>query len=184
MRSRVSSVSIAALLVCLLALTAAGQAAKRGGNGKSCSLTLEKGTDRFGGDYENMETASAEACCKSCEDDDKCLSYAWSAQNKTCYLKSAVPSRSSNSNTTSGMKTSAVPPPGRCSLTLEKGTDRFGGDYTNLETKTAEACCTSCDGDRRCLSYAWNADTRRCYLKSSVPPVSTNRDVTSGARSQ
>ena len=74
-------------------------------------------------------------------------------------------------------------------LSLERGTDRMGGDYRGfaLREPDPQQCREACAADARCLAYTYvNPGVQRaeamCYLKNVVPAPRRDGCCTSGAR--
>jgi hypothetical protein len=74
-------------------------------------------------------------------------------------------------------------------MTVEKGTDRPGGDYRNfsLEKPQANDCRKACVADTQCKAYTYvkpgiQGPQARCWLKSVVPTPVTNDCCESGMK--
>ena len=150
------------------------------------SLSLEPGTDRQGLDYKSFEIdGGPEACQKACASEARCQAYTWTrpgvhGPKAVCWLKSGVPSPTSNANCVSGAKWSL--------LSLEPGTDRPGLDYKRLEIDGGpEACQNACASEARCQAYTWtrpgvHGPKAVCWLKYGVPSPTSNANCVSGAK--
>ena len=150
------------------------------------SLSLEPGTDRQGLDYKSFEIdGGPEACQKACASEARCQAYTWTrpgvhGPKAVCWLKSGVPSPTSNANCVSGAKWSL--------LSLEPGTDRPGLDYKRLEIDGGpEACQKACASEARCQAYTWtrpgvHGPKAVCWLKSGVPSPTSNANCVSGVK--
>ena len=57
--------------------------------------------------------------------------------------------------------------------TMEKGTDRGGGDYKNFPLSNSTNCAEACVADKMCKSWAWGpyGANPNCFLKNTVPPL-------------
>lgn len=140
-------------------------------------LTLESGVDRKGEDYRYVETSDALACRAMCADDIRCASFTFSHNDRTCYLKSAVPQPSRNANTTSGVVAIRVFP-------LKNGIDYYGFDYPSKQAEQAknqEDCRRACIEDLHCVSFTFETQSRICYLKYGIPQSSSCSTCISGA---
>lgn len=74
------------------------------------------------------------------------------------------------------------PAPAPSGLTEEYGVDRRGADYRNFVAGDVRDCQAACKGDTRCRAYAYNLNSRVCFLKSQVPEATGDREVTSGVK--
>lgn len=69
-------------------------------------------------------------------------------------------------------------------MQIEKHVQRYGGDYTNFNTKNARHCARECARDARCQAFDFNKYDKSCWLKDRIPPARQNRDITSGVKEQ
>ena len=74
-------------------------------------------------------------------------------------------------------------------VTLERDTDRPGGDYLSFDLSgpDPETCRSRCDGDARCQAYTYvppgvQGPDARCWLKSSRPVATRSAGMVSGIR--
>jgi|GEM_PF-2253010 len=82
---------------------------KRAVGGGSCAtvdgVTCEPNTDRMGADYRRIDNApSVPFCQNQCAADPKCAAYTYVRSAFHCWLKTGVPSTTSNGDTVSGVK--------------------------------------------------------------------------------
>ena len=73
---------------------------------RTSRLTLYERTNLQGGDYQNFSGMSLEQCIRSCEYGKQCASFTYIQHNKSCWVKSSVPTAVSNKTAISGVKTS------------------------------------------------------------------------------
>jgi hypothetical protein len=78
------------------------------GNPKTFA-TRQEDTNRPGGDYQDLELASAARCQSACTGDAKCMAWSWvkpgiQGVNARCWLKNSVPNAVSDACCTSGVK--------------------------------------------------------------------------------
>jgi PAN domain len=70
--------------------------------------------------------------------------------------------------------------------TIEKDTNRPGGDYKNFAAVDGLSCKTVCSNERpRCKAWTWvrkgvQGPDARCWLKASVPPPVPDKNCISG----
>ncbi len=70
----------------------------------SSAFTVELNTDRFGGDYQSLPTANAQACQEACmADRPTCKAFTFTTDFKICYLKNSVSPPTPCSNCISGV---------------------------------------------------------------------------------
>lgn len=74
-------------------------------------------------------------------------------------------------------------------MTMVPGTDLMGGDYKGFALTSAEpdACRQACAGDDKCKAYTYvnpgvKGPAAMCYLKDSLPAVSSDACCTSGKK--
>jgi hypothetical protein len=125
--------------------------------------------------------SSPNTCRVSGAQDQRCKSFTFVGPGVTepsgeCHLKSAVPPLVPSPGMTSGVKQG-----------LEMNTDRSGGDFSdfNISPGVPEVCQAACARDSRCQSFTFAppgyvGSSAHCWLKSSVPPASTNEALVSG----
>lgn len=95
-----------------LAALAAFGATQDAGAAREAKMTVEKDTDRLGGDYQGffLDKPQANLCRKACKEDDQCVAYTYvkpGVQDPTrarCYLKNVVPPPTPNECCESGVK--------------------------------------------------------------------------------
>lgn len=105
-------VLLKAALLPALALGVVICSAPQPASAKPAHMTVEKNTDRYGGDYRRivMEKPQPVACRKACKDDAACRAYTYvkpGVQHPTkaiCYLKNTVPPKTPNNCCESGIK--------------------------------------------------------------------------------
>lgn len=78
---------------------------------------------------------------------------------------------------------------GAVKMSVEKNTDRPGGDYNAfwMEKPQANMCRQACKNDTRCLAYTYvkpgvQGDQARCWLKNSVPAAVDSDCCESGVK--
>jgi len=132
---------------------------------------FEFGVDRPGNDYQSSAASDASGCKSLCESDQRCKAFSFQKSQKRCWLKSGVMALVFNDNNTSGLPNDVLP-----------GRDSVGHDIKSFLSKDVLACGSACSTqtEPRCVAYAVNASTGRCYLKSAVGIVSSNKNVTLG----
>lgn len=174
--------SIAAILA-LVTLAAAG-----GGAAGAQTLTRQWGTDLRGADYTRFPARGAEECQSACAGDGRCAAYTYRLDDRTCYLKGAVPAPSQDRNAVSGFKTGSEGWQGGEGrgwggrLSEQWGLDRRGGDYTSFVARDLRECQSQCLEQRQCRAYTFRRDTRECFLKDVVNPTRRDDGVVTGAK--
>ncbi|MEZ5668254.1 MAG: PAN domain-containing protein [Alphaproteobacteria bacterium] len=80
-------------------------------------------------------------------------------------------------------------PGGGPGAALEYGVTRTGGDYANFDLAAANPmmCRAACQADAACQAWTYvnpgvQGPNARCWLKSSVPPPTTNACCVSGVK--
>jgi len=68
------------------------------------NLTVERGADHRGGDYNSFRTSGLEICMDACRHEDRCRAYTFDTTNGTCYLKDRVYPAQPNGITITGFK--------------------------------------------------------------------------------
>ena len=152
---------------------------------------MEQNTDRAGSDYSNvtLPSGSGPAQCESLCNADPGHCKAWTFVkpgvqdvNPRCWLKNAVPPKTSNNCCVSGVR---VPP-------IESNTDRPGGDYANVTLpggSNPQSCSALCDADGTCKAWTFvkagvQAANPRCWLKNGVPAPRSADCCTSGVKQE
>jgi hypothetical protein len=172
---------------------------------RTMTMTMEENTNYFGKDYNDgrlpREDCGPECCRDACRKDPRCKAYTWvkpGVQGPTarCWLKNAVPPKSTDHNTISGRKVVSEPAPPPTvqrgvTMTMEENTNYFGKDYNDgrlpQEDCGPECCRDACRKDPRCKAYTWvkpgvQGPTARCWLKNAVPAKSTDYNTISGRK--
>lgn len=151
-------------------------------------VSIEVDTQRAGGDYTNYVTGTPRQCADDCARDPQCLAFDFSRYDRRCWLKSQVPGSRFNRDVVSGVKrvpSRPAPVTGVSAygvMSVERDTQRAGGDYTNYVTASSQQCAESCVADTRCLAFDFSIHDSRCWLKNMVPAPRHNRDVVSGVK--
>lgn len=104
-------IKIGLFAVALSAFAAFGIAQKAEAE-RAAKMTVEKNTDRLGGDYSGffLDKPQPNLCRKACKEDDQCVAYTYvkpGVQDPTrarCYLKNVVPPPTPNDCCESGVK--------------------------------------------------------------------------------
>lgn len=80
---------------------------------------------------------------------------------------------------------------GTAHMTVEKDTDRPGGDYRNfvMEKANANDCRKTCKADAQCKAYTYvkpgiQGPKARCWLKNVVPNPVPNECCESGVKEE
>lgn len=146
---------------------------------------LETGIDRKGYDYRNFAPSAADPrlCEKACSTEADCKAYTYvppalPGGAARCWLKSAAPTPTWNSATTSGLKRG-----------LESDADRPGSDYRAFDTADPrpEICQATCAAESACRAFTYvppgrEGSNARCHLKSSVPAKTVSLGAVSGIK--
>jgi 1-phosphatidylinositol phosphodiesterase len=144
--------------------------------------TVERGLDRFGGDYEHRQLLEPkpELCRLACAQDPRCKAYTFTSYDGVCHLKDSVPSTSSCSQCTSGV----VQPR---TFSFEPNSDRRQSDYLSFENPLSdpEICRLACAQDQRCTTYVYKkpgyqGNTALCFLKQQTPGLFSDSCCISG----
>jgi len=61
---------------------------------------------------------------------------------------------------------------------MQQNTDLYGGDLSNSQQPSADACCADCKATKGCV--AWTLSGAACYKKSSIGKASSNVGLISG----
>lgn len=61
---------------------------------------------------------------------------------------------------------------------FDENSNRQGGDYNNLDAKSAKECQQLCMNEKKCL--AWSFVDSRCWLKDSIPAAKQQQGTTTG----
>lgn len=170
LKGRLLEVSVAALVVLSLALTA------------QPALT-QANFDRPGGDYLSSPVKSGDPadCALVCERDKRCRAWSFNyptdiTSDAVCWLKNSVPQRTQSNCCVSGVRGAGVVEPRNGAM--ETSIDRWGGDYRNFELKAGDdddACKAACTGDSKCRAWTYArpgyvGKDARCYLKKDIKP--------------
>ena len=139
-----------------------------------CSYDMDM--DRAGGDFQLINNvATLGVCCDHCSATDGCKAWAWDSNSKGCLLKSSVAALSRKTGTVSGMRA------GLCDSVADS--DRAGGDFKTVDNVASKgACCDHCSAEAACRAWAWDSNTKGCWLKSSVPALTSKKGTVSGLR--
>jgi hypothetical protein len=70
---------------------------------------------------------------------------------------------------------------------MEADTNRFGSDYRNFESLSAQQCQTECAKDAQCKAWTWvkpgvQGPSAKCWLKNAVPAKSPDACCISGVK--
>ena len=97
-----------------------------------------------------------------------------------CWLKTGIPNAVSDPNTVSGVIQQSV----------ERSTNRFGGDYKSFDIEDSQAgianCRQACLGEPfRCRSWTWvrpgvQGPRAKCWLKEKIPFANVDPNTVSG----
>lgn len=52
--------------------------------------------------------------------------------------------------------------------------NRKGSDYDSMEADSAKACMERCKQDVKCMSFVFDGETSKCWMKTGIPGLSTN----------
>lgn len=141
----------------------------------------QTGYDRRGGDYSSFQIRNGDpsVCALRCEHDAHCRAWSFSYprtmfDSATCWLKSQVPPRNSDTCCVSGVRGAGVVEPRRGPI--EFSIDRLGGDYRNLDVAADPAgspCKAACEADNQCRAWTYvrpgyMTPAARCFLKSRI----------------
>ena len=147
----------------------------------SAPAHAQHGYDRPGGDYATVtiRTGDPANCALRCERDSRCRAWTFSYPRTdrvaaTCWLKNRVTTRVESECCISGVRGASIVEPEIDDI--ERGIDRYGGDYRNFETKPhpeGEPCAKACEADGRCRAWTYArpgyiGPTARCFLKDTV----------------
>ncbi|PFH34742.1 PAN/Apple domain-containing protein [Besnoitia besnoiti] len=119
---------------------------------------------------------SALDCHRLCIEVEGCRYWTWTADARTCEVKSvnALQGWRRSFETIgkiSGMKS--------CGLCTEIGTDYYGHDIRRVETKnivSSEHCRDLCIKDKNCFFWTWVSNWNNCYLKGPTALEAWRRD--------
>ena len=127
----------------------------------------------------------------SCERDRKCRAWSFNYPNANgegaiCWLKSSVPRRVASNCCISGVRGAGVVE--LRNSVVETATDRFGGDYRNLEVaadNAGDTCKEACDADNKCRAWTYArpgyaGKEAHCFLKKDIKPPRRKAGFTSG----
>lgn len=143
----------------------------------------QSGFDRPGGDYTSFQIRNGDPaqCAARCDRDGRCKAWSFSyprteRASATCWLKNEVSPRIEADCCISGVRGSGVIEPRLGDI--EYSTDRFGGDYKNIEVapdSAGETCKEACEKDNRCRAWTYArqgyfSGAPRCYLKDQIKP--------------
>jgi hypothetical protein len=172
---------------CLIAAIFAFSTLAGGGVVGAQTLTRQWGTDMRGADYTRFPARGAEECQSACASDGRCAAYTYRLDDRTCYLKGAVPAPSQDRNAVSGFKTGGQGWTGGGGgwggrLSEQWGLDRRGGDYTSFAARDLRQCQSQCLEQPQCRAYTFRRDTRECFLKSVVNSPRRDDGVVTGTK--
>jgi V8-like Glu-specific endopeptidase len=123
------------------------------------------GLDRFGGDLINVGAPDVLACKLACMETRGCRAATWLSNNSTCYMKSSIPD--------------TVPSATASTFVLDPAYSLWGAfdlpdsDLAQLKQSTPYMCEQACVTRSDCFAATFVNSTRVCWLKFSIPAVST-----------
>jgi hypothetical protein len=146
------------------------------------TAAAQTGYDRRGGDYLKFTVRNGDpaVCAARCERDARCRAWSFSypgtaETTATCWLKSRVTPRVSDTCCVSGVRGAGVIEPAKGPV--EYSIDRPGGDYRNFDvarSPTGASCKEACEADKSCRSWTYvrpgyAGPAARCFLKDKIP---------------
>jgi hypothetical protein len=154
-------------------------------------MEVSRGMTRHGGDYAHFKARNTRECARLCRTDSVCRAFDFNKGNKTCWLKNSVPRSRPDRNTNSGVKRSGsqdgYPPPFSNTdqgFNISYNTSRNGGDYKHYIAGSLEECSRSCRHEYNCRAFNYVVSSRECWLKETVPPARSNKNVISGVKNR
>ena len=147
---------------------------------------LLRGIDLAGLDYLTMQLPVDDPalCQAACRSDERCAAWTHVAPGiqgprAWCWLKHAVPARTSNKCCVSGVERNQALspwPPQKPYRLLMAGITLYGQDYHNFVPAQADAtlCQNACREDNKCLAWTFDRPVPtekggRCWLKNRIP---------------
>lgn len=138
-----------------------------------------------GGDYRNFKGEDFNTCRQTCDEESECVAFSYAEKNRSCWLKSGVPSSSLKSGVSSGYKIGKVPlqPTMKfANFFLYNNVSIDGGDYNDYKGVDLNTCRLACVIDNKCTAFSFIEKSSWCWLKSSYPALSLKGRVVSGIK--
>ena len=92
-----------------------------------------------------------------------------------------IPPRAAPRDTTANFPQS-IQPSFQNMTAIEWYTDRFGGDYEDFPSESAEACRAQCSREPRCLAFSFGMDVNHCWLKDRITPITKSSTLATGIK--
>ena len=129
-------------------------------------------------DHEDYTTDSMRDCCNACNEMDKCKTFVYKIDDKTCWLKDDIYPRSTNSGSgyVYGYSQSL-------SCDFFEGEAKSGSGDEDLTDEpgitppvilSAEDCCNACNERDGCKTFVYKTDDKTCWLKDDIYGRSSN----------
>ena len=167
------------------------------------TLTKVENQDLMGSNiryFDLKPNETCQTCIDACLNDPNCKAYTYTrpgyqSTHGRCYLKSEVPTATTNNNCISGVKTFIKDQSKQdqgMSLSKLENKDISGNNYKYFDLKQGETCQTcidACLNDTICKAYTYTrpgyqSTYGRCYLKSADSNVVENINCISGIKSK
>lgn len=165
------------------------------------TLTKVENQDLMGSNiryFDLKPSETCQTCIEACLKDPNCKAYTYTkpgfqAPNGRCYLKSEVPTATTNNNCISGVKTYLKDQSKQdqgTTLSKLENKDIPGNNYKSFDLEPGETCQTcidACLNDPNCIAYTYTkpgfqAPNGRCYLKSAASKPINDANCISGVK--
>lgn len=128
--------------------------------GEGCMMSVD--TDSSIGPFKVIDrVAHAAVCCRHCSASNECVSWAFHEAKNQCHLKRAQGTKIRVTGVVFGL-----PSASSVKCTMESDFDSSAEPYKVVNGNDPNACCARCTGDKRCATWSFNKQQKKCRLKS------------------